>query len=386
MLLLCGCAFNPPEIGVTEIEDIAHLPPDAEAVGGGDLIFTENSQILTGTDAPEIVGVVLPDGVTFTTSGQDAVDGREVAVLHVRDLTIAADVIVRAQGSRPLVIVADTVDIAGVLDASAIHDRPGAGGFGPGMGPGAGADGSHVDGFEDGGGGGGGFFQAGGRGGDVDCGQDCVRRGGEAGSPYGDVVLSVLQAGSGGGFPGDHCRDSQPPPGAGGGAVQISALTSITIASGAGINAGGGGGGRGEVCEFWGAGSGGGSGGAIFLQSPRVTHEGILAANGGGGGGASGDPDNDGFGPQNGENGDNGLMAVQSAQGGAGQPFWGASGGAGGYGDMAAQPGGDEPLVGGNGGGGGGGAGYIVVFTSTGLMEGEGQSSPTARVGPVVGE
>lgn len=67
--------------------------------------------------------------------------------------------------------------------------------------------------------------------------------------------------------------------GFGGGAIQLSSLSSITIAQSGLIDVGGGGGGN----SASGAGCGGGSGGRVILEAPVVTLSGGVTANGGAG-------------------------------------------------------------------------------------------------------
>ena len=362
--------------------DIVHVPKEAESIGTGDLIFDVDTTIVTGPDAPVIEGVTLPDGVELATVAQEP-SGDELAILRVKDLAINAGITVRVKGTRPFVILSNQVNISGVLDGSGHQSEPGPGGALPVEGEGVGKDGVNTGSLEDGGGGGAGYGASGGRGGNAECGGNgcTIAGGGAPGTSYGDETITVLRGGSGGGYPSETCREEQPPPGAGGGAIQIYAETQINIASGdLGINVGGGGGGRGANCGQWGAGGGGGSGGSLVLQAPRVFNFGILASNGGGGGGGAGDPDSDGDNGRNGGDGTDGLLAVTAAPGGPGQPFWGAAGGAGGYGEGPAQNGATEIRPDGNGGGGGGSVGRISILTGSGSVDGTGRASPAATV------
>jgi hypothetical protein len=339
----------PPTTG-----DVVHLADDS--IGTGDLTVTTPITVITSTTGFTF-GTPLPAGVTYTTAAQDP-GGPELAVLRVRTLTIAANV--RVVGSRPLVIVAGTIALNGVIDAGARRGTPGAGGSAAGAG--VGGTGGHVGSYGDAGGGGGSFGGVGASGGNGVCATGCSPDeqvpGAAAGATYGAVTLAVLQGGSGGGrsyFPSNtQCPEGAP--GGGGGAIQLYAESSLSIGASGGINVGGGGGAGGDQCNSpfnWLAGHGGGAGGAIYLQSPIVSNAGVLAANGGGGGAGAG---------QNGDGGTgaDGALAATVAAGGTAAGTYSAAGGDGAAGATAAEAGSNAGADG-NGGGGGGGLGRIHV-------------------------
>lgn len=371
---------SPPDAGPDPIiEDIAHVPPEAEFAGTADLSINSNVTIDTtnltydGGDAPE--GTVLDSSVQ--SSG-----GSSIAILHVKSLTVAGGVEVKVLGSRPFVVIASgDITVAGIIDASASRQTPGAGGGGPAQGQGAGNTGEHKGTNRDSGGGGGSYGSLGGDGGDatcpVSCGINGVADGGEAGDGYGDPQLTVLAGGSGGGASSPNCAAS--PPGAGGGAVQLYAGGTLSISASGGVHVGGGGGGRGQDCVAnAGSASGGGSGGAIFLQSPTVQHAGTLAANGGGGGGSAAF-DVDGT---EGIDGEDGPYGTARANGGPAVGGVSQKGGDGATGLTAATDGGSDDSGNGNGGGGGGGVGRIVIIYSTGSLDDAGSTnSPTPVTG-----
>ncbi|MGH7280680.1 MAG: hypothetical protein ACRELY_04085, partial [Polyangiaceae bacterium] len=116
------------------------------------------------------------------------------------------------------------------------------------------------------------------------------------------------------------------------------------------------------------SGGAGGSGGAILLEAPAVTIEGILAANGGGG---QGGPTNPSF---------DALASDQPAQGSAAAAGLTAAGGNGSAGgNTAGAPGGNgdsQSSV--QSGGGGGGAGFIRINTTSGAATITGTLSPSA--------
>ena len=334
--------------------DIAHVAGPDETLGTDDLALTADTTI--DTTALEIAGVTLPAGVTLAASAQDG-GGTELAILRVRAFSIAGGITVRATGTRPLVVLAETIAIDGVLDAGARRGVPGAGGAPPRMGAGRGVDGERSGAYADSGGGGGGFGQAGAKGGDAPG-----ATGGGGGGAHGDEALSQLGGGSGGGGASTSGCDYTAP-GAGGGALQLYARAAISVGVNGAINAGGGGGSGGKSCALqYLAGTGGGSGGAIYLQAPSVTNAGVIAANGGGGGGGASGSD--------GGAGQDGLPTTARATGGgSGGSAYGAAGGRGAarVGDASAGENGPDL---GNGGGGGGGGGRIVFAYRDALTEG----------------
>ncbi len=159
---------------IDEGVDIVHVPAEAEVIGTGDFVFDVDTTIVTGPDAPVIEGVTLPDGVELVTVAQEP-SGSELAILRVKDLAINAGITVRVKGSRPFVVLANQVNISGILDGSGHQSEPGPGGSLPVEGDGVGKDGVNTGSLEDGGGGGAGHSAMGGRGGNAEC-SHCRRR------------------------------------------------------------------------------------------------------------------------------------------------------------------------------------------------------------------
>lgn len=254
---------------------------------------------LTGTNGNVTVWVLASLNVqagnllTFT--------GEAPAILYVTGpVTIAGKVITRA---------GDTVDVNS---------------------PGSGATSNGTTGA-----GGGGFCGAGGSGFGATAGS------GTGGATYGTPSLVPLVSGVSGGSPGGN---------QGGGALQITSTTSISVSTAGVVLAPGEGGGQDGT-----AGGGGGSGGALLLEAPMVTVAGVMAANGGGAGDAN----------------DLGNDSTGTAQA--------AGGGAGGGGSFGATVTGANGTNAGNAlGGGGGGAGRIRLNTSSGTASLTGSVSPTA--------
>jgi hypothetical protein len=350
---------------------IPHVPPDHATTGTGTYTMTSST---IDTSAMTIVGAAIPAGVTFDTSPQSCSGCPELAILHVGRLHIPGGSTIRVVGMRPFVILAgDTVDIGGVIDASAHAAAPGAGGAASAMGPGAGAQGVHQDTYSDSGGGGAGLATLGGKGGDA-MGENTPATGAAGGVVYDDPMVTKLLGGSGGGLgSGGDCAN--PLGGAGGGALQIYSQTGINITGGGGINVGGGGGGAGPGCgtQNSGAGSGGGSGGMLFLQAPMITNAGFLAANGGSGGGGGSNGATGGV-------GQDGQLSATPATGGVSGGTYGGAGGIGAAGAAAPTDGGlVNTMFGGNGGGGGGSAGRIRALHKSGFT-GAGMASPAVVV------
>src|ERR1041384_550573 len=92
---------------------------------------------------------------------------RSPRLVRARSVTIPAGAVVRATGSRPLVILADRITIAGTLDAAGHQEKPGPNGgtLAAPSSMGTGGNGDHKDAYSDSGGGGGSYGNAAGNGG-----------------------------------------------------------------------------------------------------------------------------------------------------------------------------------------------------------------------------
>jgi len=149
----------------------------ADATRCRELVPSNVDGALFARDAEDLV--VDRPGLTFDTTSCSAAglrtdvvpqtNGPSLCVLQVRDLRVERSAVLRVQGSLPLVVLAaGDVEVRGAIDASAEHERAGAGGSqggraseadGSGWAPGI-AGGGGVT-FDDGGGGGGGGCGAG---------------------------------------------------------------------------------------------------------------------------------------------------------------------------------------------------------------------------------
>ena len=257
-------------------------------------------------------------------------DGSQVAVLFAHSVMVQQGAGVSVKGTLPLVLVAaTTVNLQGTVQSA----TPGnAGGpqvtqSGAGGGPGGGADGNHL------GAGGGGYCGTGGQG----AVNDEASTPAPGGRSYGNATLAPLIGGSAGGNHGDY-NDG----GEGGGAIDITAGTSITVGTLGILN----------VPGYGGAnvgGGGGGSGGGILLEAPQVTIDGIVAANGGGAGLATANSSG------------SGQTGQPSALPAAGGDVTEGAGGAG-----TTINGADGHASGGHAGSGGGAAGRIRINTTSG--------------------
>ena len=374
-----------PDPALPMPRDVVHVPESAWL--GSDRLVMWNDDVTIDTSTLRISGpgVAGMQDLMFESSPQQS-SGPELALLYLADWTVASDVTVRVVGERPLVVISSgNIGRDGVVDAGGQGETPGAGGAGPGAGPGAGQPGTVAGTNNDSGGGGAGHATDGARGGhgcpisDSNCNPNPDRAdGAPGGSLYGDQAVPVLEGGSGGGAgsagsEGGNEPCTLGPGGAGGGAVQLYALGTITIRGG--INAGGGGGtggGTGGECNDTGGG-GGGAGGVIYLQAERIVFSGTLAANGGGGGagGGIGAP----------ADASDGALSDAPALGGSLEPEGATAdngsspGGPGAAGALLPGPGGDE-IGETNGGGGGGASGYIVLHCTE--LQDTGLTSPPA--------
>ena len=343
-------------------------------VSTGALGFTPSNVDLGGIDLTKVGDFVVDgEGCSIDTDSNLAscgdgagvlgfklatqTDGSSVAVYVARSMTILPGMNLSIAGSRPLVFIAlDAITIAGNLNGNSREEVGVAGGQSQktdrtrGAGPGGGAAGTDLSAS-----GGGSYCGIGGAAGA----EGAPSLGGAA---YGNPEISPLVAGSSGGDIG----------GAGGGAIQLVAGTSITIAATGLIQVGAGGGGFGGIRTQNAA--GGGSGGSVLLESLTVTIAGTVAANGGGGG--AGTSNGVGAPPPEDPGGANATgNAVLAAGGKAGVgPSSGGSGSA-----AASVNGTAGSITLGNNdaaGGGGGGAGRIRINVRSGGATLSGTLSP----------
>jgi hypothetical protein len=273
--------------------NITNLDPCMLNVDGATETWTVDGSWVVNTSATPPTatgaGAVVPVVVVDQTLADPSLP--TVALIRVKNLDVQTNGLITVQGERPLVIlVGDSATIRGtirVLPASFECASPG--GDAPMSLAGTGGGGGGGLGVNDHGTAG----AAGGRGGAASG--TAGGTPGTSGMAVADpaaLALSPLRQGCPGGRGG---RDSVMLPenrGPGGGAIQISARTRISIVSGT-IEAGGGGGlpgpqGGAEGTRTHFGGGGGGSGGAILLEAPSVNLDAAqLCANGGGGGGSS---------------------------------------------------------------------------------------------------
>jgi hypothetical protein len=352
---LCGWDFEPALFS----------PCDVPTFGAALSIPSNEERYRYNTDVGELTG--LGDNVVKPLSTVE--NGMRVIWLESFDLLQGARL--RVVGSLPLRIVSNsTINIAGELQVNSYR-----GDDGLVRGPGSNAatcvaagNGQACGGHGASGGGGGGFYGNGGPAGVGGVGKSCgggvTSRPGGVGGQGSIVPPTVLRGGCPGGNGAAAEDGGTPVGGPGGGALMLTARTSITIDGG--INAGGAGG-RGCYDGNRAGGGGGGSGGMIILESVTLNLDanGVLAANGGGGGGGCDRGET--------QNGGDGRLAAAVAAGGTGR----AVGGPGGYLNNNNGVVGESDDRG--SGGGGGGVGFII-FNAKEVMEEQGfVSSPEPR-------
>lgn len=291
----------------------------------------------------------------------------ELCVVAAEDITVESNSVLRATGTRPLVLLAkNNLQIVGTLDASSTRadgttpESLGAGANPAACGPFAQAPISGVGGG--GGGAGGSFVTQGGIGGTADTSQG-GKAGGIPNTKLEKTSPAFLRGGcrgqSGGTGVGDSAGGLGGP---GGGAVYLLAKTAVRVTGTISANGGGGAGGKMQS-----GGGGGGAGGLIFLAAPEVVHRGLLTANGGGGGEGGYLVTNDGA------PGADGAPTLTSAAGGNSSLAAG-HGGAGGATNYTAptEAGGSSSH---GGGGGGGGVGWVRAVSDK-VVSTNGTASP----------
>ena len=368
LIFVAGCRFDLPDVAPTPDDSMIDPDGSSECVA-----WTPLARHVVPCDLPaKPAWVVSAPGGTFDTStGMYSAGGAPesttivqqggivLRVVSVEAFTVEQGATLRVIGSHPLLVLSwSRSTIAGTINAGSVRNgadvERGAGGDRAGCQsaqPGLGTDAC-------GGGGGGGFSTGGGRGGNG---------GANGGNGAGSIAMPTIVAG---GCPGARggAGGSAGSPGAGGGAIQLTAKTSIEIAPTGQINAGGAGGRAGQGS---GGGGGGGSGGFIGLDAPTVTvaEDAVLAANGGGGGtGCDG-----GTGGESGGDGTPGTDRAEGGDEGCNSAVTGGDGGAFGASGAPAEIIGEDGASGSSsvsGGGGGGGVGYILVWSVTPSFQG----------------
>ncbi len=366
LLALGACSFSVPTAAPRDGEPVDGLqggdtigadsaidgpstdaPPSGLCFGEGNFIVClttlPGSALTFGATTIDTSGGSCP-GETFTPTG-----GPQLCV--VAGTTVTVNGLLRATGSRPLVLVATsgalTVTTLGAIDASSFRG----GGTGAGTNyTGCPAPGNAANANNGAGGGAGGSFGTpGGNGG--------AGGGGQGGGATSAVTPTFLRGGCGGGNGGTASggggsgRDS-------GGAVYLLANTTLIIDGR--IDASGSGGDGAPSGK--GGGGGGGSGGMIALWGRTGIAVGVGAvvfANGAGGGGGA--DSNVG-----GSDGNESTGAAIIGLGGAG----GATGAPGGAGAIGTAQGQSAAASGKGGGGGGGGVGVIKNVSGQSIIGG----------------
>jgi len=183
----CGrIAFSDESLG----GDVTHVEEDAIPPATGALVLTGGT---IDTTALTIDGAAPAAGELLEVPQIGG--GPALALLIAEDITLTGTVTV--VGARPLVILARSIEVGGVLDASAHGSLAGPGAR---TGDGDGGDARHVIDVCDAGGGGGGHAVTGASGGDPrSCGPTGIGSGGGGGGPGGDARLTVLLGGGPGG-------------------------------------------------------------------------------------------------------------------------------------------------------------------------------------------
>ena len=282
--------------------------------------------------------------------------GTTYCLARVQRLDVNPSATVAVTGSLPLLVVADgDININGTLDAS--HASLAS------MCPGLGGSGQIIGNIAGTGGGGGGYGIPGAPGGTA-----AGFAGGAPGMDWGMAPLSPLPPGCTGGLgaSGNAATTPRGLRGAGGGAIELSSKTRVTVNGRIYANGGGGGGG-GAAGGTSAGGGGGGSGGSVLLEAVTVfigTGAEVCALGGGGGEGGSTMPGNDGLPPSGCTAGAGGSSANVGGDGGRGADTTAPQGGMDGGGTSA------------SGGGGGGAVGRIRLH-GQGVMP-AGRVVPTA--------
>lgn len=341
-----------PDAGVLFVP--SHVQP-VYSLAAPDVIVATDSEVDT-TARTITIGAAAPAPLT------NLVHSDTFAVWSVGSFVLGPNVRLTLKGDRPLVIVAaTTVELRGHVAAFGDVATPGAGGLAAASGPGKGSKGGKA-GVNISGGGGAGHATAGGAGGKLNA--AVAGSAGPVANANGAMLVGGSGGGHGGGFTAALCSDpTRGRGGVGGGAIQISAVGKILVASTGSVDVGGGGGSGG--CKDVGApdeyrgGGGGGAGGLVFLESVAgiEVEAGAELAGAGGAGGEGGDSN------KMGQDGQSGPYPSGTAFGGNANA--GGPGGNGGTGAGAATTAPGAGLSGASAGGGGGSTGRVFFGTRT---------------------
>ncbi len=366
LALIPACGFHPAAPGDGGVRDTA----DRDATGGEPLPGSEPLPAgCYGTAYITVCPKVMPTSPlhignrhvhTDATSPDCLALDPDVPVCVLAGSDVQVSNFLSAEGPRPLVVLSlSTLDVNGTIDVASHRDlSPQA--------TGAAADVDACGGTpavtSTGGGFGGSFGSQGGNGGTT----------GPSGLAGPAITPTTLRGGCAGGIGKDFIVNNTG--GRGGGAVQLIALTSITVLGD--INASGSSGGGANPTNN--GGGGGGSGGMIVFDAPLLTFDAAaqVYANGGGGGGGSSDN-----GVAIASNGGDASGFNSGTGGGTGIPGLtatspnGALGGDGAVFSAGAIAGHDGTSGGGNGGGGGG---YGIVRVLQAPIPTTGRVSPPA--------
>jgi hypothetical protein len=309
-------------------------PPDAQLCFGTGLV---RICLQTPPTAPLTISTSTMIDTDSSSMCAPIASGGNYCVLAAT--TISVEALLRATGSRPLVLVAsDSIAVSNTIDVGS--HRGASPETGAGADPATCAAGTSPG--TSGGGAGGTFAGIGGTGGSATT--------GTGGTPALAPALTELQGGCAGQDGQDDQDAAKGVRGHGGGAVFLIAGNTIDV--GGGINAAGEGGSGGARNDS--GGGGGGSGGMIGFDAPTIRGSGLILANGGGGGGGSNSNNSGGAGSD--------PSGITAAPGGKGVVNIGGDGGAGSAG-LPAGPGvnGANDAINDTGGGGGGGGGAGLV-------------------------
>jgi Putative metal-binding motif len=348
---------------------LGQVPTPSNAV----VLNCNTAAIRTQLAAPVVVyegwcaGAVQPAFALGTSTGTAP------AIISTLELNVMNNGRLRVYGERPLIIaVQGDVTVGGEINAGAVGAVPGAGGDRDCPGNARPTRGV-CDTNSCGGSGGAGYGAAGRDGGQ---GQEANATQGVFGPAWGNDTLIPLLGGCAGAEGAATLQQNRALGGGAGGALQISATGSVSIADRVSSV---GGGGRGGSAGTGRSGGGGGSGGAVLIEANSFSmgNSGWISVNGGAGG--EGSDDNSATG---GPGADGNTASATAATGGGGGANNGGNGGQGGT--YTAAPGdglpGTSPTERGGGGGGGAGMGRVRLNVTTTCSIGGGEISGDLKV------
>nr|MBA2540717.1 hypothetical protein [Deltaproteobacteria bacterium] len=135
VLAIAVCAPACQLVFTLDTDKVPHVPEGEEDIGDSDLTLRQGGFFTFDTTSLQPGGDIAMGEAEFEKLRQDGADA-DIVLMRVAAFTIEEGALFRITGEHPLVILANTIKIDGVIDASAsllgAVTQPGPGGGAPG--------------------------------------------------------------------------------------------------------------------------------------------------------------------------------------------------------------------------------------------------------------